>query len=97
MNDEKTLDDFSTSEIIEHLAYEDLNHSEIRDLIDIITDSDYDYDYLNDVEILIENIGIENLNKLTTLTNINDVLKLEFLIENFEKIDLNQLEALIKK
>ena len=97
MNDEKTLDDFSTSEIIEHLSYDNLNHSEIRDLIDIITDSDYDYNYVNRVEILIENIGMENLNKLTTLTNINDVIKLEFLIENFEKIDLNQLEALIKK
>jgi hypothetical protein len=97
MDNEKTLDDFSTCEIIEHLAYEDLTNDEIRDLIDIITDSDYDYDYVNDVEILVENIGMENLNKLTTLTNINDVLKLEFLIENFEKIDLEQLEGLIKK
>ena len=52
MDNEKTLDDFSTCEIIEHLAYEDLTNDEIRDLIDIITDSDYDYDYVNDVEIL---------------------------------------------
>lgn len=97
MNDEKTLDDFSTSEIIEHLSYENLLDSEIRDLIDIITDCDYQYNYFYDVEVLVENIGVENLNKLSSLSNINDVLKLEFLIENFEKIDLNQLEALIKK
>lgn len=97
MNNEKTLDDFSTSEIIEHLSYDNLNHSEIRDLIDIVCDSDYEYHYYNDIPILIENIGMENLNKLTSLSNINDVLKLEFLIENFDKIDLTQLETLIKK
>lgn len=97
MDDEKTLDDFSTCEIIEHLAYEDLTHNEISDLIDIVCQSDYQYNYFNVMPILADSIGLENLNKLTTFDTINDSFKLQFFIENFEKIDLEQLEGLIKK
>ena len=75
---ESDLSEFSTEDIIDHLKWEDLSHSELRDLKKIVRDTDESFAE----EVLAENSLYQ---KIISLESATDRWKLDVILENLDK------------
>lgn len=87
---ESDLNDFSKEEIIDHLKWENLSHSELKELKKIVKDTDESFAD----EVLAENSLYQ---KIISLDSATDRWKIEVILENLDNYTYAEICEMFEK
>lgn len=87
---ESDLSDFSTEDIIDHLKWESLSHSQLKELKEIVKDTDESFAD----EVLAENSLYQ---KIISLDSATDRWKIEIVLENLDKYTYAEICEMFEK